>query len=153
MLVSTQLLTTVQSSLKTFSSDKIPIPPEWNSWFAMKKPTTVAFVQNMVHVAVKLKTRLLKPSLVLSFGNYVAGVHHLRIVQQNFGKDQHGLRERDKDKQNYDAVERMISESVKNLLASIPDAKGTTIYLSIMKSINDSFSDKTLECLSRVEKA
>ena len=43
----------------------------------MKKPTTVAFVQNMVHVAVKLKTRLLKPSLVLSFGNYVAGVHNL----------------------------------------------------------------------------
>ena len=156
MLVSTQLLTTVQSSSKTFSSDKIAIPPEWNSWFAMKKPTTVAFVQDMVYVAVKLKTRLLKPSIVLPFGNYVAGVHHLRIVQQNFGKDQHGLRERDinyKDKQNYDAVERMISESVKNLLASIPDAKGTTIYLSIMKSINDSFLDKTLECLSRVEKA
>ena len=47
----------------------------------------------------------------------------------------------------------MISESVKNLLTSIPDAKGTTIYLSIMKSINDSFLDKTLECLSRVETA
>ena len=47
----------------------------------------------------------------------------------------------------------MISKSVKNLLASIPDAKGTTIYLSIMKSINDSFLDKTLECLNRVEKA
>lgn len=47
----------------------------------------------------------------------------------------------------------MTSESVMNTLASIPDAKGTTVYLTIMKSVNDSFLDKTLECLCRVEKA
>ena len=109
-----------------------------------------------MHIAVKLKTRLLKPSIILPLGNYVAGVHHLRIVQHTFPKDQHGPREKDinyKDKQNYDAVVRMTSESVLNLLANIPDAKGTTVYLTIMKYINDSFLDKTLECLSRVEKA
>ena len=160
MLVSTQLLTSVQSSSNTsFLIDKIVIPPEWNSWLAfLKRPTSVDFVQDMVHIAVKLKTRLLKPSIILPLGNYVAGVHHLRIVQQTFCKDQHGLRERDinyKDKQNYDAVYvvRMTSESVMNLLTSVPDAKGTIAYLTIMKYINDSFLDKTLECLCRIEKA
>ena len=159
MQVSTQSLISVQRSASTsFLSNRsrIAIPPEWNSWFAMKTPTTVAFVQDMVHMAVKLKTRLLKPSILSPLGKYIAGVHHLRIIQQSFNKDQHGLRERDinyKDKQNYDAVVRMTGESMMNLLADVPDAKGTTIYLTLMKSINDSFLDKNLECLSRVEKA
>ena len=76
-------------------------------WFALKKPTRVAYVQDVVHVAVKLKARLLRPSLILPMGKYLAGVHDLRLLQQTFGKDQHGMRERDvsrKDKQNFDAV-------------------------------------------------
>ena len=62
--------------------------------------------QDVVHVAVKLKSRLIKPSIVLPLGHYVAGVHHLRLVHTNFNKDEHGLRERDinhKDKQYYEA--------------------------------------------------
>ena len=89
------MLTSFQSSSNTsFLIDRIAISPEWSSWFAVKRPTTVAFVQDMVHIAVKLKTRLLKPSILLPLGKYVAGVHHLQIVQQTFSKDQHGLRER-----------------------------------------------------------
>lgn len=156
MHVSAQLLSSCQVPTNpSFSIDKTSIPHEWNQWFAMKKPTLVVFVQNTVHVVVKLKRRLLKPSIVLPFGTYVAGVHHLRIVQQTFCKDQHGLRKKDinyKDKQNYDTVVRMTSDSV-NSLASIPDAKGTAVYLTVMKSVNDSFLNKTLECLCRVEKA
>lgn len=61
----------------------------------MKNSILVAFVQDTVHIVVKLKTRLLKPSIVLLLGNYVAGVHHLRIIQQAFCKQQHGVREKD----------------------------------------------------------
>lgn len=85
---------------------KLPVPSEWLSWFAVWKPTAVAYIQDIVHIAVKLKSRLIKPS-ILPLGKYLAGVHHLRLVQHTFGKDQHGLREKvlnHKDKQNYDAV-------------------------------------------------
>ena len=37
---------------------------------------TVAFVQDMVDVAVKLKSKLLKPSVLLPMGRYLAGIQH-----------------------------------------------------------------------------
>jgi len=94
----------------------------------------------VVHIAVKLKTRLLKSSILLPFGEFPAGVHHLQTVHKMFSKDQHSLREKDinhKDRQNYEAVLRMTSDSTLDLLRKIPDAKGTVAYLGMMKLIND----------------
>ena len=62
------------------------IPSEWKEWFLVK-PTCLALVQDTVHVAVKLKSRLLRPSSLLPMGNFVAGVQHLRMLQVSFGKD------------------------------------------------------------------
>ena len=98
MQVSTQLLFYEYPITSLSPSSKIPklvIPSEWKSWFAVKTPTTIAYIQDVVHIAVKLKSRLIKPSIVLPLGIYLAGVHHLRLVQTTFGKDQHGLRERE----------------------------------------------------------
>ena len=159
MQVSTQLLFYEYPITSLSPSSKIPklvIPSEWKSWFAVKTPTTVAYIQDVVHIAVKLKSRLIKPSIVLPLGIYLAGVHHLRLVQTTFGKDQHGLRERDinhKDKQNYDAVIHMTNECVMNLLIKIPDAKGTHAYLDVVRSVIDSFLEKKLDGLSRIRKA
>ena len=72
--------------------EQIVIPSEWRKWYALKKPTAISYVQDMVHMAVKLKSRLIKPSIILPMGKYVAGVHHLRLVHS---KDEHALRERD----------------------------------------------------------
>ena len=92
----------------------------------------------------------------MPLGKYTAGGHHLRLLHNTFSKDQHGLREKDinhKDKQNYDAVLQMTSDSVMELLTDVPDAKGTIAYLRIMKLITDSFLNKNLECLVRIENA
>ena len=152
--MSTQLLSSSPGPLSTLSppSNKIDIPSNWRFWFVMKRPTFIAFIQDLFHVAVKLKSRLLRPSIVLSFGKYAAGNHHLRIVHNTFAKYQHGLRERDishKDKQNYEAVIRMTSDSVMEILMSMP----TVVYLKLMKSITETFLDKSLDCLVRIEKA
>ena len=88
----------------------------------MKRPATVAYIQDMVHLAVKLKSRLLRPSIILPLGKYTAGGHHLRLLHNSFSKDHHGLREKDinhKDKQNYEAVLRMTSDSVMKLLIDV----------------------------------
>ena len=156
MQVSTSLLATQSSSASLSPSmglKRLDIPPQWSSWFAAKKPTAIAYVQDTVHVAVKLKSRLIKPSIVLPLGKYLAGVHHLRQIQHTFGKDQHGLREKDlnhKDKQNFDAVLHLSSESVLELLAVIPDAKGTKAYLEVIQCV---IVDKKVDNISRLEKA
>ena len=83
-------------------------------------------------------------------------MHHLRQIQHTFGKDQHGLREKDlnhKDKQNFDAVLHLSSESVLELLAVIPDAKGTKAYLEVIQCVIASFLDKKVDSVSRLEKA
>ena len=140
----------------SMNSPKLCIPSKWYQWFAVRNATSVAYVQDIVHVAVKLKARLLKPSIVLPMGKFLAGVHDLRLVQHTFGKDLHGMRERDvshKDKQNFDAVLHITSDSVMALLAQITDAKGTTAYLSVIKCVVDSYLDKSLDPLTRLEKA
>ena len=98
MQVSTQLISShdpITSLSPSFNLPKLVIPKEWVSWFAVKTPTVIAYIQDIVHIAVKMKSRLIKPSIVLPLGKYLAGVHHLRLIQQTFGKDQHGLQHED----------------------------------------------------------
>ncbi len=77
------------------AADMLNIPSEWSKWFAQQNQTSVAYVQDTVHVAVKLKAKLLKSSTVLPLGRFTAGVHHLLQIQSTFGKDKHGLRKKD----------------------------------------------------------
>ena len=109
----------------------------------------------LYHVAVKLKSRLLKPSIMLPMGWYLAGAHHLKILVNTFTKDQHGIRLKDlnhKDKQKYDPVTRITSPSVLGLLKKVPDGKGTPKYLKLIKNFVDAFLDKGLSPLERVKK-
>ena len=103
-------------------------------------------VQDIVHLGVKLKARLLKPSIILPLGSFVASGAHLHIFVGLHGKDTHGLRCRDidhRDKQNFDAVEHIISASY--LLESMPDAMGTKCYIDLMKASVYSYLDKSLK--------
>lgn len=117
------------SYLSPVPSLKLPgIPQEWKAWFCIE-PSSLACVQDTVHIAVKLKSRLLKPSCLIPMGGYVAGIQHLRMLQVSFGKDEHGLRERDidhKDKQNFNAVLNIIRASP--LLQNIPDTECLYVY-------------------------
>ena len=98
MQVSTQLISShdpITSLSPSFNLPKLVILKEWVSWFAAKTPTVVAYIPHIAHVAVKMKPRLIKSSIVLPLGKYLAVVHHLRLIQQTFGKDQHGLQHED----------------------------------------------------------
>ena len=80
--------------LPTYSLNSPAIPKEWHTWFCIDaKPASC--VQDTVHIAVKLKSRLLNPSITLRMGGYVAGGSHLHKMQTKYQKDQHGLREQD----------------------------------------------------------
>ena len=154
----------VSVSLSTSSDDPMlqelsaPVPllkvsTEWNKWFCIQ-PTKVSYVQDVVHIAVKLKSRLLNPSVRLKMGpNFEAGAYHLQQLYVKFGKEQHFLREKDlnqKDRQNFDAVQHIINAC--HLLQQIPGSFGTKCYVEIIKNVVDSYLDKSLDLVSRLEK-
>lgn len=57
------------------------IPAAWKEWFCVHPRSTVSYVQDVVHVGVKLKSRLLKPSILLPIGpNFLASGNHLQMV-------------------------------------------------------------------------
>ena len=83
-------------------------------------------------------------------GRYVAGIQHLRMLQMSFGKDEHGLREKDidhKDKQNYNAVLHIIRAS--HLLQNI---QATKQFVDIIQCVVDSYLDKKLNPIERINK-
>ncbi len=86
-------------------------------------------------------------------GKYVAGSHHIRMIQHIFGKYQHGLTEWDvnhKDKQNFDAVLHIIRAS--HLLENISDAAGTKLYIQIIECVVEAYLNKSLDPIQRIEK-
>ena len=134
---------------------ELPNTKQW-PWFWVDRTSPVVYMQDYVHVAVKLKARLLKPSIILPMGDFLAGSHHLKMVLTNFTKDQHGIRHRDlehKDKQNFEAVSRITAQCVLDLLQQIPDAKGTFHYLKCLQFFVDTYLNKTLSPLERIYKA
>ena len=91
----------------------VRIPEKWQGWFHIQ-PNKIGFVQDTVHLAVKLKSRLLKPRIALPMGKFAATDDHLGTLTSKFQKDQHGLRLKDinhKDKQNFQAVVNITSAS------------------------------------------
>ena len=98
--------------------------------------------QDIVHIAVKLKSRLLKPSVVLPMGQYTATSKHLFRLQTTFAKDLH-KRQRHisyKDRENFNAVLHIVKAS--HLLDKLKDANATKCYIELIGCIVDSYLDK-----------
>ena len=130
-------------------------PDNW-TWFKVKYSTSIAYVQDPVHVAVKLKTRMTKPSIVLPIGKYLVGIHHLQLAMEGFSKDQHGLQIQDinhKDKQNFEAVMRITHPTFLKVLQQIPDTQGTVEFLRVLHCVVDSYLEENITPLHRIHKA
>ena len=156
MKVSTSIVRTLSRSLSlnvpSNSFSPAIIPKDWRDWFHAETKT-ISYVQDTVHIAVKLKSRFLKPRIVLPMGDYTVTGDHLYALKAGFPKDLHGLRLKDinhKDKQNFQAVINITSAG--HLLSKIPKANGTKCYVELIKFVMDSYLDNDLDPLSRVEK-
>ena len=67
------------------------VPKAWKSWFFIKVEEAVCFVQDTVHLGVKLRAWLLTLSQVLPMGKYSALASHLHLLQATYHKEQHNL--------------------------------------------------------------
>ena len=131
-LLSAMRLSSKLQSVKTdleFNVSQVPklnsLPPAWRKWFSLQQFSDMVFVQDTVHLGVKLKSRLLTRSQILPLGSYSAESSHLCILQASFQKEQHNLRYRDlnhEDRQNFEAIVRIIDEKVLALLSEFANA-------------------------------
>ena len=128
------------------------VPEPLSSWMCMKHIPQLCCIQDIVHIGVKLKAQMLKPSIVLPLGTFLVTKAHFSMVVNLYGKDRHGLRGRDldhQDRQNFDAVTHIINAL--HLLDDFPDAVGTRCYVDVMRSAIDSYLDKILTPAERLE--
>lgn len=113
-------------------------------------------MQDIIHIATKLRNRLLNPSIELPFGKHLISASHLHYLIQNINKDKHQLTASDinpKDRQNFGSLEKMMQLNVRNLLKqNVPDSDGTVLYLQLCDDIVSAFRDPHLSPIERVYK-
>ena len=104
-------------------------------------------------MAVKLKSRLLKLSVILPMGRFLVSSYHLKILLSTFTKDQHRIRHKDFDHRKFEVVSTNTAHCVFEPLEQLLDAKGTMYFLKCWQHFVDAFLNKKLTPLQRMHKA
>lgn len=145
----TRLLSTMTQNVIKAST-----PAEW-TWFSAEKNVENVYIQDHIHIGTKLKSCLLKPSVILPMGDYIVSRGHLVELISIVSKDQHELTENHinpKDKMNYRALQKISDEKVTALLRSkIANSEGTATYLDMMREIVLSYTKPDLKPLERIK--
>ena len=128
------------------------IPKHW-TWFFMKDQQIMFFMQDPIHIATKFRNRLLSTVAKLKMGNYSISDRDLfRLIESKI-KVEHNLIKCDvnpKDKQNYASCLRISSDAVLKLLERDERAKGTYVYLSLLRLIISSLIEKSTKIEERL---
>ncbi|XP_031354871.1 uncharacterized protein LOC116179261 [Photinus pyralis] len=140
------------------------LPPElqisqWE-WYQMNSDLNVvqSYIQDTVHIATKLRVRILKAGKPLIMGRYTANPDHLFLLIHRFPKNDHFLAESDLNnevKMNFRSAEKICSEAVLNLLKKLSEetseeTDATVQYLRIMQYATSSFLDQALTVEVRI---
>ena len=111
----------------SFLASEIENPKKW-TWFWLTKTGSVLYIQDYVHVAVKLKSCFLKLSVILPMQRFLVSSYHLKILLSTFTKDQHGIRHKDFDHRKFEAVSTNTAHCIFEPLEQLLDAKGTMYF-------------------------
>lgn len=145
----------VKTSIGIGKSDFSAIDPDFNlAEFHSKVLPPFICTQDTVHVGAKLKTRLLKPSIIMPLGKFFIPPGHLSVLINNFSKDKHLLTPSDlssKDKMNFASVIKICDPKIWNLLKlHVPGSEGTVLYLQMMYFVIISYLSKTMTIADRI---
>lgn len=116
--------------------------------------SSIAYLQDVVHSALKFRNRLLTPGIIMPMGNKVASVAHLKMLLHKVGKGDHGLVMKDvcaDDRQNYDALKKIMKPEVSKALAKhVVDSQATIMFLKLCCEISSSLYENNLSPLERI---
>lgn len=121
----------------------------------LSREQLTSFIQDIYHVATKLRNRLQKPSILLPMGSKQVSVTHLKILISTIPKEIHGLVGTDicpEDRQNYASFEKITQDRVlKALELYIMDSEATVQYLRLSRNLTKAFTDENMEPMERVK--
>jgi hypothetical protein len=119
-------------------------------------------IQDTIHLVNKLKMQLYDNEKEFWMNNCLATGKHLLMLVENtqFSRLDHKLLLSDvsgsdftKDKMNFPSTDRMCSQKVIDLLATIPGTIATCHYLKLMRNLIDGFMSPELSAIDRLRKA
>lgn len=123
-------------------------------WYAADFDASFVCIQDPIHIATKLRNRLLKPSIFLQMGKTLVSKTHLLTLIQTVPKDVHMLCEsliQPKDRQNYQSAFKTTRSQITEMLKQhVPGSKATALYLDVCRWTTDSFLDKEMLPLDRL---
>lgn len=114
----------------------VDIPRSW-TFFFMKSKQLFFCMQDGIHLATKVRNRLLSTKADMSFGHDIVNVNHLLKLIRIHSKIDHNLVKSDilpQDRQNFSSCLKITSDDVLDLLNE-PETQATRIYLFILKLI------------------
>lgn len=149
----TRLLKAMRQGAQLSSSTDSP-RPEWG-WFRANYSSEdcASYIQDTVHIATKLRTRLLNDKIKLRIGDFYATAKQLEQMIADHSKDKHLLTKSDLklvDKMNFKAAEKLCSNNVINLLEKAPQNQGVVAFLKLIRLIIDSFLDSKIDVTRRI---
>lgn len=116
--------------------------------------TDTLYVQDTNHSGLKLRNKLLQPSVLLPMGNKLVSISHLKILIEKFPKSDHGLVYTDicpDDRQNFRSLTKIMKSAVSQFLQeSVPGSEATAIYLKLCLYLTSAFIDPNLSPLDRI---
>ena len=84
--------TRLEKAMRLLMFPETPQVPEgWEGWYHASFNNGPYYFQDHIHLAARLRTRLLKPSTLLVMGKYAVAKSHLQILLQEVSKDIHCL--------------------------------------------------------------
>lgn len=136
-----------------------PIETHQNStedWSSFDTLRNMHFIQDTIHAGLKLRNRILKPGIILPFGNKLVSVAHLKMLINDAPKDEHSLVLKDvctDDKQNYRALQKIMHPNVSSALSKyVINSEATIMYIKICSDVTSCFCDIELSPLERIHK-
>ena len=114
----------------------IILNPNWN-WFYLRPEQLFICFQDAIHIATKLRNRLLSSTASMLLGNESMNITFLMEMIDRFSKVEHGLVKSDvlpKDRQNYSSCTKISSESVLETLKKMQHTKAILIYLQVSQT-------------------
>lgn len=114
----------------------------------------IAFIQDLIHLATKLRNRLLKLHAELLMGTEKVTVKHLIALINCCSKEIHGLNLTDvspDDRQNFASFEKIVTPRALDALKKyVPESKGTAKYLELANDVVSSYIEFDLTPTERI---
>lgn len=130
---------------------ELTVPSTWKFFF-MRTRQMYLCMQDGVHLAAKIRNRILSTVATLSINDHQIDVNDLFYIIENYSKIDHNLVKSDvipHDRQNFSSCLKITADDVLNLLKET-NAKSTYVYLYLLKLVIITYVNADTDILVRL---